>query len=234
MAWIYFPASVESASRSSLGCAPSATSKLNRTARPFYRRASGTGISVTPRFGTTLPPLILPLGPDEWTSSLAGSHVSTSALQARERDWRESAAAFFGRSSGVLARFDPPSSSWRTSQLSLNEEETRWSEPLPRSGMIVGGEFYRLTTWERRTKGSGGGVLLPTLVARGWKNSQGKTPFGRSAKNLPSVLYWKHGIKGPLKPSGAEVFMGYPVGWTELKDSEMQSYRKRRGKRSRA
>ena len=93
-------------------------------------------------------------------------------MQDAEQGWQESEAAFFSRSSGVLASYDPPSSSWKTSQLSLAGEAETWSENLPRSGMTLAGRCYRLTMWERRTSAKGGGVWLTPSTEDGKKPSQ--------------------------------------------------------------
>ncbi len=258
MAWIYFPESVESVSHLSLGCGRSATSKLSRTARPFYKPESRTADCVTPRFGMILRPLTPPLGLERWISSLGDSLASISALQARERDWREGEAAFFSRSSGLLARFDHRSSSWKTPQQSLDGGEMRWSEPLPRWGMTRGGGFYRLSMWERRTKGTGGGAwptptatdsknrdyygsgtvaltglvrLYPTPQARDWKDRLSPKQHGGYSPSLP-VLVSLNGLRGYLNPQLREVIMGFPIGWSGLNVQETQWYQCARKERS--
>jgi hypothetical protein len=64
--------------------------------------------------------------------------------------------------------------------------------------------------------------LLPTLTTGDAR--QRKT--SRKAKELysagPSLTEYVHssGQSGPLNPTWCEWFMGFPIGWTELKDSE--------------
>ncbi len=167
MAWLYLPASAGSNSPSSDGCAPSATSNEISTPPAESCPESDPVNSTTPQFGTTSPHSTPGTWLAKWISSQEDSPARTSALQARERDWMESAAGFSSRSLGLLARYDPDSSSWRTSQQSLSGGGARWQQPLPRWGLIVDGECFQLSTWERRSFENGGGVWPTLRVSRG-------------------------------------------------------------------
>lgn len=57
-------------------------------------------------------------------------------------------------------------------------------------------------------------TLLPTPNARDWRSGKGRKDNGHSPQ-LPEV------IGGQLNPTWVEWLMGYPIGWTDLKDSEM-------------
>jgi hypothetical protein len=72
-------------------------------------------------------------------SSAAGSPARTSALQETAQALRASAAAYGRSTPELLARFDPDTSSWRTSQLCLDGDLTEFSETWPRSGLVVAG-----------------------------------------------------------------------------------------------
>src|SRR5262245_44555865 len=66
------------------------------------------------------------------------------ALQASE--------AAYGRSSPeLLARYDPDTRSWRTSQLCLDGDYQRFSETWPRSGIVVAGTVSLPALSGRRT-----------------------------------------------------------------------------------
>ena len=81
-------------------------------------------------------------------------------------------ARVFGQSTPVLlASFDPGTSSWRTSQLSLLGGSEVFSGTWPRSGMTRSGIAFRLQPLAPLTKGIVSG-LLPTPAASppGWKN----------------------------------------------------------------
>ena len=69
--------------------------------------------------------------------------------------------------------------------------------------------------------------LWPTPLARDYKDN-GKSPseLARSSKTLATHA------GGQLNPQWVEWLMGYPVGWTELKDSVMQWYLNARKQRS--
>jgi hypothetical protein len=75
-------------------------------------------------------------------------------------------AAASGRSlPASLASYDPATSSWRTSQLCLDGEAQRFSETLPRSGLMRSGKLYPQPTLVLPTAASASG-LLPTPVAK--------------------------------------------------------------------
>lgn len=95
--------------------------------------------------------------PAALTSSLPGFPVRISALRALEQAWQDSAADFSGRSQGLLASFDPSLSTWKTCQLSLAGGALKWSGPLPRWGMTVGGALYQLARLARPTSAIDGG-----------------------------------------------------------------------------
>ena len=73
-----------------------------------------------------------------------GSPARTSALQAKVRALPASALASGASSPALLARFDPATSLWKTSQLCLVEGLETFSETWPRSGMTRSGTAYRL------------------------------------------------------------------------------------------
>lgn len=65
----------------------------------------------------------------------------------------------YGASTPVLlARYDPDTSLWRTSQHSLEGGLTEFSETFPRSGMMLSGTAYRLPPLVRLTAGTGSGL----------------------------------------------------------------------------
>ena len=90
-------------------------------------------------------------------SSVAASRAKTSAMPEREPASLASGQVFGTSSLGSLARFDPVTSSWRTSQRSLLEEWVRFSGRWPRSGMTRSGTLFQLRPLVRRTGGTGCG-----------------------------------------------------------------------------
>ena len=174
------------------------------------------------------------------------SHVRILALQEMEKAWKESEAVYSSRSSGSSARYDLDSSSWRTSQRLLFEEQNELLASFAAYGMTVDGVFYPLQMWERRTVGIGGGSWhIPTPTATDANNKRKSTqqklgsmhsvslkdfvtwptPNARDCTRdtsikhdrLPDAVNSKKAT-GQLNPMWVEWLMGYPLGWTELKD----------------
>lgn len=174
MAWIYSPELVESVSLCSHGLGPCVMSKSSHFRKECCKSKSTPETLTTARSGTmsehsTPNPGLVP-----WISSVADSPARISAQRERGRDWTESEAFFSGKSSGLLAKFDHNSFSWKTSQLLLLKprEAQQWLGPLPAWGMIVDGECYQLPTLAHRTKENVGGYW-PTPTVTGNHNRKG-------------------------------------------------------------
>jgi hypothetical protein len=83
-----------------------------------------------------------------------------------------------------FAFYDPDSSSWRTSALSLVEEWGEFSETWPRSGMTRGGSAYELPTPELPTDVSGSSSSLPTpRASRGASGTETMYALGAERSN---------------------------------------------------
>ncbi len=130
-------------------------------------------------------------------SSAAASHARTSASPAREPDSLERGPVFGMSSLGSLASYDPATSSWRTSQLSLLGGWEPFSATFPRSGMTRSGTLFQLQPLVRRTGGSGFG-FWPTpdaSMGTGGRVSAsfptGKRPNGtKQAITLNDAVRW--------------------------------------------
>ncbi len=94
-----------------------------------------------------------------WTSFMADSPARTFPAPDAEKAWGGAEADFFSRSSGSLAKYDLASSSWRTFQRLLFEEQNELLASFAASGMTVDGAFYPLRMWERITDAKDGGYL---------------------------------------------------------------------------
>ncbi len=184
MSWHFSRALVEEFSEEkSLGSNALEPLKLKSTPVGFCPRDKTTAHSILSRFGITwklsAPTILKPPGSSPSlersqgnSSSVAGSRncAKTSAPQAKEPDWTEIEAAFGQKCRGLLARFDPATSSWRTAQYSLLGGLEEFSETWPRWGMVVAGESWELTMPALLTSGTGFG-LLPTPTAQDAKNA---------------------------------------------------------------
>lgn len=96
-----------------------------------------------------------------------------------------------------FARWDPISSSWRTSQRSLflGEEETRFSDRLPNSGSMRNGMCFPRPESEPRTGAvastySRGEYLTPSATAYGSSQNEGQVPHDRPSRGTPSLETW--------------------------------------------
>jgi hypothetical protein len=113
------------------------------------------------------------------TSSMGASPVRTLAVQELEKVWQASVAGFLARSPGLLAKYDPGSSSWKMCQLSGLEEPTLLPRQWPAWGMIVDGLLYPLRRSAPTIKGIAGGSW-PTPTTRDYKDGS-----ARSCQNVP-------------------------------------------------
>lgn len=98
---------------------------------------------------------------DQWTLFAEGSLARTSPPQDVEKASKVPARDYGASTPVLLARYDPDTSLWRTSQHSLEGGLTEFSETFPRSGTMRSGTAYRLPPLVRLTAGTGFG-LLPT------------------------------------------------------------------------
>ena len=155
------------------------------------------------------------------------SHAKTSASPGMALAWLAHVPASGANMPGSLPRLNRNWLLLKTSLRSWAEAATKsrltwqvlvsksglswWVLPIPARDTIESEPFY-----------------LPTLAARDYRYPN--APGGVSRKKrppsagnqLPNVL------GGPINPEWAEWHMGFPVGWTALDHSEMQSVRKLR------
>jgi hypothetical protein len=96
-----------------------------------------------------------------------GSPARTSATQVSAQELKARAAAYGQSTPELLARFDPDTSSWRTSQRCLVEGWAAFLETWPRSGLMRSGTAYQLPPLVRLTDATEFGSLLPTPRAEG-------------------------------------------------------------------
>ncbi len=177
MAWIYLAESEDSQKpwkvTSSQSPIVKTTGTLKLCCLPVWRRVKShshpSGTIYEPCNQEVLPPS---------TSSMGDFPAKTLALQAAEQAWQASAADYFLKSLGSLAKFDPDSCSWRTFQLLIEGVEILSSELWPTSGMTLDGTCYPLPMWARTTSENDGGYWrTPDTGAGGTSGllKQGKT-----------------------------------------------------------
>ena len=94
------------------------------------------------------------------TSSAEVSPVKTYPMRARELALREKEADYGQKWRGWSVKYDPATSSWKTSQLSLRGELMSFSETFPRSGIMQNGIASPLQPSEPIIKGTGSSLWL--------------------------------------------------------------------------
>ena len=247
MSWLYSRALVEEYLGGTCSDGePSVQSNGSHTQLAYLPHDKMTDFSRLSRFGMTFKPLTADRGEALLTSYLAGFHARTLALQAEVTDWMESDQDSGEKWRGWSAKFDPVTSTLKTAQCSLLEEEPESLQILPRWGMTRNGMLWARQTsvprisetecgsWSTPTvhgnynrkgasKTSGDG--LATAVAR-WPT---QTAHNAKETNAPSehnrntpILTAQAG--GTLNPTWVEWLMGWPLGWTDLKPLETDKF----------
>jgi hypothetical protein len=245
MSWLFSQALVEEFSEAtSLDGEPSVQSSGSHTQLAYLQPDKMTDFSRLSRFGMTFAPLTVDRGEALLMSYLAGFHAKTSQSQERATDLTENGQDSGEKWRGWLAKFDPVTSTLRTAQCSLLEEEPESLQTLPRSGMTRSGMLWARQTLVPRTSETESG-LWASPNARDWKDS-GASQGKRKSPNLGTQVHWPtptvHGnynrkgasktsgdglatlVGGKLNPTWVEWLMGWPLGWTDLKPLEMDKF----------
>ena len=171
-------------------------------------QSSPSGTTLTPSTGT--PGMALSM------SFLLDSHANRSASQeTKEEPKTNETNGQLPQES--LAKYDPESSSWRTSHPLFNTWETYSPETWPASGTIKNGQLYLRDKPEPDILENDGG-WWPTPTASDFK---GGTDAPRKDTGKPRNDRLDHclepGHKGKrLNPDWVEWLMGWPIGWTSL------------------
>lgn len=158
----------------------------------------------------------------ESTLSPVASHASLTRSQVK--DLLQEIHAIFGEKCiGSFARLSQNGSWLKTfqgfSQVSLGGTSEEFCETWPKQGIVYSGFAFQLQRLELGTKGRESG-FLPTLGACEYRGASTPRYKGSSAyRGARMVEGLRVGPKCPLylHPNFAEVAMGFPIGWTELK-----------------
>src|SRR5581483_9279489 len=135
------------------------------TAAKSWRRAWKKNASLQRLSGRTLPPSTAVPGVASWIASLAASRARTFLTQASEPGSAVSAADCGSSTSDSFAKWDQPSCSWRTSQLSYNGDLAPYSGRWPNSGLMRNGTCSQRPKSEHHTSESGYSFWPTTTVA---------------------------------------------------------------------
>lgn len=164
----------------------------------------------------------LPSGP-----SAADFRARTLAPEERAQAFKEAARGCGSSMPDLLMSYDLTSSSWRTSQHSLDGGLTKFSGSLPRSGTMQSGIVYQLQPLAIPTRGTVSG-LLPTPRYSDGKKGSGIRKDGGGAYGIGYVIARLLGLSQQtttkFDPGFSELLMGYPIGWSALVPSETPSF----------
>ena len=212
----------ESSEESCLDGEPFAELNVMPTAQPFWRNDKTKDTSNLSRFGLTSRVLTERDGEAVLTSFLAAFHVRTSALQ-EEPDARglmEEKVACGARCSESLMRYDPDTHSLKTRQLSLFGGLVECSAILPRFGSMQAGECFLLPMLEHDTSVKGYG--LQEVTGTPIKTRSYRSDAFRSGALSPYEICKNEG--GVPRIEWLEHLMGWPIGWTDLRQLEMDKF----------
>lgn len=148
---------------------PSAPSKSTLTASGCSCSGNATGSCPPSRSGTMPEHFPGIPGMAAWIFSTR-AFLASPFLSPDSSAGHTTSATYGLTSTGSLARYDPLTCSWRTSQLSLLAGTSEpFSDSLPRVGMIRSGQLLALTMWGLPIAANGSGSWLPTPDANDWK-----------------------------------------------------------------
>lgn len=170
---------------------------------------------------TTCPPLTLCV--QAFPVKTLAPAAPDSALPVSDLDYGENALDW-------LARYDPATSSWKTSQTSFIEGLKPFSETWPHSGTMRNGKLYRraplvrhthenaCSLWPTPNRENGGRSVPPDAI---WTTrTTAYTQAGKKVQvGLRSALIKWAGERGPVNPQWVEWLMGFPIDWSALADS---------------
>ena len=140
--------------------------------------------------------------------------------------WKVNDQDCFTNLSESFASADPVTSYWKTSQRCFQSKtEGIWAQfsgSFPKAGMMRSGKLYRHPQWVRHTCVKEFS-LLPTPVASDHKSATSQSvsqAIIHRGKSPRLGEYVAAQTPGQLNPEFVEWLMGFPIGYTELEDSE--------------
>lgn len=229
MSWLFSQALAEEYSvGTSLAGEQFAQLSVMPTPHKFSRNDKMMEFSDLSRFGLTCAVLTESRGEELLMSFLAGFRARTSAQMGLAPASRESDQVYGQKWRELSVKFDLSSSAWKILHDS-GEKVLPWSSvTLPQWGMTVNGFVYQHQTAQRPIHETACG-LWPTVKST--IRSDCPSERLRHAPDLVSVIKMRplpNGSMpqqdGQLNPEWVEWFMGWPIGWTELKPLAMDRF----------
>jgi len=219
MSWLYLQGPEgESLRADSLDGTPYVPSKLMNTVNKSYSNGKETESLVSFQFGMTLEPSTESRGEGSSTLSLADSHAKTFQQLIRQvKDWPVVARVFGSSICESLVKFGLALSMRKTHPHCVSVDSAQSSKDLPTWGMTHDGECWGLGISVQFINEPECG-WWPTLTVQDAKNNGGPSQHRRNTKPVNAL------VNGPVNPEWAEWYMGWPVGWTDLRPLEMDSF----------
>ena len=178
-------------------------------------------------FGTTFVPLMGNPGEQKSMSSQVDSHARTFQLAEKVMDLKEKGPDCGERWQGLLAKFDPITSLWKTPQCSLLEDLEQSLETWSNWGLMRDGVCWEETTPNYLIEENEFGCWLPTMTVS-MKNGCSSKRYLNSKEYRGSMpMEWIRTSKDCAQyfhPDYAELLMDFPIRWTDLKPLEMDKF----------
>jgi hypothetical protein len=231
MSWLFSQALVEEyLGANSLDGELSVPLNGNRIPQAYCAPDKMTDFSRLSRFGMTFKPLMGNRGEELLTLYLAGFHAQTSVPPKKaQKDLTAKPLGCGEKWRGWLAKFDQDTSSWKTAQCSFLEDSIESLQTLPRSGMTRDGLLWDAPNLEQNTKEIVSGLWGTPTTSQDFKPVRKLAPSEANGTH-GTILVGSIGKEHPhligqyLKPSVTEWLMGWPLGWTDLKQLEMDKF----------
>ncbi len=232
MSYTYLLEQVEESSAASFSDIPqSVLSKLNLTAEKSYSKDNGTESCQDSQSGTMSVPSTELHGEGKSMLSAEDFHVQTFQMPINVNqgylDLMEKEVDCGLRCLGLFARFDLKSFLWKTCQILLNLGLDQSYLIWPKSGIMQNGVCWEAEIVEEYIKEKEFGFSLFTPTSTDYKRNNLSTPMWKrrmetrkSPGTLPEQLAWM-GFENILCPTLPEKMMRWPIGWTDLKQLEM-------------
>ena len=212
--------------------------KLQTTHAVFYCNGKLMDSYLDSLSGMTFAPLMENLGKQKSMSSQVDSHAKTFQSAEKVMDLKEKGPDCGERWQGLLAKFDPITSLWKTPQCSLLEDLEQSLETWSNWGSMLNGACWEETTPNYLIEENEFGCWLPTMTVS-MKNGCSSKRYLNSKEYRGSMpMEWIRTSKDCAQyfhPDYAELLMDFPIKWTDLKPLEMdkfQSWRQQHGESS--
>ena len=212
--------------------------KLQTTHAVFYCNGKLMDSYLDSLYGMTFAPLMENPGEQKSMSSQVDSHAKTFQSAEKVMDLKEKGPDCGERWQGLLAKFDPITSLWKTPQCSLLEDLEQSLETWSNWGSMLNGACWEETTPNYLIEENEFGCWLPTMTVS-MKNGCSSKRYLNSKEYRGSMpMEWIRTSKDCAQyfhPDYAELLMDFPIKWTDLKPLEMdkfQSWRQQHGESS--